>query len=443
MKKILLSLLAVGMMSTLVLAQTDPAADLKAAKKAYRNYIDDNTDVKSIETAREKIDAAFKTDALLNDPKQATKALMAKIEIYNEITKLDLLNYSAASLKKEKYEFKYADAGLPGTDAFLKIANSQTASKGDKKDAVEAVAFIADQLMRVSLTGYDKQKYNDAYNGFARLLEVKKAADAIGPNKIIENKELQDDILFYTGLSAFQAENYDKSIEYLKLSAKGNYKSNMGEGTVYHYMVQAYNKLKQPEKGLEMINEGRKLFPSDQSLVYDAINYYIGINQLDKLDEILEAAITKDPKNKTLYYVKGKMYEGLVEKYGKEGKIEEATKATTNAETYYSKALEIDANYFDPLYSLGALNYNKAAAITTEMNKLTMSKADQKRYDELQIAMKALFDKALPFFERADAVNSNDVGTITALKEIYAKKDNAAKSTEYRKRLEAMKAAGK
>ena len=142
MKKILLSFLAVATMSTLVLAQTDPVADLKAAKKAYRNYLDDS-DVKSIETAREKIDAAFKTDALLNDPKQATKALMAKAEIYNELAKVDLLNYSAAQTKKEKFEFKYPDAGLPGTDAFLKIAASKTASKGDKKDALEAVSFAA------------------------------------------------------------------------------------------------------------------------------------------------------------------------------------------------------------------------------------------------------------------------------------------------------------
>lgn len=438
MKKILFSLLAVAAMSSSVFAQADPAADLKAAKKAYRSYLEGG-EVKDIETAREKIDAAFKTDALLADPKQALKALMAKQEIYNELTKADILGLGAAQAKKEKYEFKYADAGYIGADAFLKIANLATASKGDKKDALESATFIADQLMRSSLGNYDKQKFVDAANGFIRLLEVKKAADAIGSNKIMDNKELQNDILFYSGLASYQGGKYEQAIEYLTRSAKQEYKSQMGEGAVYHYMVESYNKLKKPEKALEMINEGRKLFPSDQSLVYDAINYYIGINQLEKLDEILETAITKDPKNKSLYYIKGKMYEGLVENYLKEGKRDEAAKQTANAQTYYNKALEIDPKYFDPLYSLGALTYNKAAGITTEMNKLGMSKADQKRYDELQAEMKSLFDTALPFFERAEALNPNDASTLTALKEIYAKKGDVAKSTEYRKRIEGLK----
>ncbi len=438
MKKIILSLLAIGMLSNAALAQ-DPAADFKAAKKAYRSYIDDPSDVKTIETAREKIDAAMKTDALLNDPKQATKALMTKIEIYSELLKSEYVALAAAQVAKQKYTYKYPTAPLEGAEAFLKLANSPTASKSDKKDALESVGTIADILMRVSYTNYEKQKYNDCFMGFARLLDVKKAADAIGTNKILETKELADDILFYTGLAAFQAENYEKAIEYLQQSAKNNYKSSNGDGAVYHYMSQAYAKLKQNDKSLEIMNEGRKQFPSDQNLIYDAINYYIGINQLDKLSTILEDAIAKDPKNKTLYYVKGKMFEGLVENYSKEGKKDDALKAKADAEAYYTKALDFDPKYFDALYSLGALNYNKAAAISSEMKTLGMGKADQKRFDELDVEMKKLFDVALPFFERAEAVNNADFSTLTALKEIYAKKGDFAKSSEYKKRVEALK----
>ncbi len=438
MKKIILSLLAIGMLSNAALAQ-DPAADLKAAKKAYRNYTDDPSDIKNIETAREKIDAALKTDALLNDPKQATKALVTRLEIYNELVKSEYIGLAAAQAAKQKYEYKYPTAPLAGAEAFLKLVNFATASKGEKKDAVESVTSIADILMRVSYTNYEKQKYADCFTGFGRLLDVKKAADAIGANKILENKELAADILFYTGLAAFQAENYEKAVEYLQQSAKNDYKSQNGDGAVYHYMSQAYAKMKQNDKSLEIMNEGRKKYPADQSLIYDAINYYIGINQLDKLSDILEDAISKDPKNKTLYYVKGKMFEGLVESYGKEGKKEDAAKAKADAEIYYTKALDFDAKYFDALYSLGALNYNKAAAISGEMKNLGMSKADQKRFDELDVEMKKLFDVALPFFERAEAVNNTDIGTLTALKEIYTKKSDFAKSGEYKKRIEGLK----
>ena len=257
MKKILLSLLAVGAVSSFVFAQADPAADLKAAKKAYRSYLDGG-EVKDIEAAREKIDAAFKTDALLAEPKQAIKALMAKQEIYNELTKADILGLGAAQAKKEKYEFKYADAGYIGADAFLKIANLATASKGDKKDALESVTFIADQLMRSSLGNYDKQKFTTAADGFVRLLELKKAADAIGSNKILDNKELQNDILFYSGLASYQGGQYERAIEYLTRSAKEGYKSQMGEGAVYHYMVESYNKLKKPEKRSEERRVGKE-----------------------------------------------------------------------------------------------------------------------------------------------------------------------------------------
>ncbi len=49
------------------------------------------------------------------------------------------------------------------------------------------------------------------------------------------------------------------------------------------------------------------------------------------------------------------------------------------------------------------------------------------------------FEKALPYFLKADDLNPKDFNTILALKESYAKKDDFENSNKYKSRLEAMK----
>ena len=73
-----------------------------------------------------------------------------------------------------------------------------------------------------------------------------------------------------------------------------------------------------------------------------------------------------------------------------------------------------------------------------ELQKLDAdySKEGIRKYDAKKAEVFAQFDNALPYFQKAEALNPNDRNTLIALREIYAKKDDLVISNEFKKRLE-------
>ena len=115
-----------------------------------------------------------------------------------------------------------------------------------------------------------------------------------------------------------------------------------------------------------------------------------------------------------------------------------ADKNFSEALNYYQQALSKDENYTDAIYSIGALYYNKAAVYTQELSVLAddYSKEGLKKYDALKEKVNGEFDKALPYFQKAEKVDANDMNTLIALKEIYARKNDLELSNEFKTRIE-------
>ena len=103
-------------------------------------------------------------------------------------------------------------------------------------------------------------------------------------------------------------------------------------------------------------------------------------------------------------------------------------------------AAEKDPTNFDAVYSQGALYYNKAATYTERINELAndFSAEGTKKYDALKAEMDALFEEALPFFLKAEEMNSKDLNTLIALREINARVNNMEKVTEYKNKIDAL-----
>ena len=78
--------------------------------------------------------------------------------------------------------------------------------------------------------------------------------------------------------------------------------------------------------------------------------------------------------------------------------------------------------------------------VIEQMNKLTTSKADQKKYDELTVVKKGKFEKSVPYFEKAHELNPTDAETIKALWEVYRQLRMNEKAMEMKKKLDALPA---
>jgi tetratricopeptide (TPR) repeat protein len=438
MKKILLSFLMLAAMTTASVAQDDAAASLKAAKKNIQRYREDPKDLKALTDARAAIDAAFKTDALTTDPKTAVKALMARADIYSELASADNTAAFLAQQTKQKFEAKYGDAAVQSVETYIKVLNNPNVGKTDKKDAIEYMSPVVMYATNSGLGFFNAQKYKDAYRAFNVALEAKKATKDAKDTKILDGAGAVEEIKYNAALSAVNGDMPKEAITLLEELRAVNYiqsKEGKNPAQIHSLLAGLYTKTGQKEQSIAVVGDGRKRYPEEQDLLLTEINYYITEGQLNKLEDRLEEAIKKDPKNVGLYTVKAKMYEGLAENYNKEGKTEDAAKAVENAKVNYTRALEQDPKSFDALYNMGAMAFNKAASITAEMNKLGMSKAEEIKYKELEAQMKKLFSDALPFFERAEGVKADDPSVIIALYKINDKLGNVEKAKLYKTRM--------
>lgn len=154
-----------------------------------------------------------------------------------------------------------------------------------------------------------------------------------------------------------------------------------------------------------VINEGRKVFPDDYSLIIDAANLYLATGQSQDALDVLTLAIEKDKTNPSLFFAAGTIYDKM-------GNFEKA-------HDLYMSAIETDPNYFDANYNLGALYFNKAVEIITEAGNLPLN--ETAKYDKKMEEGKAMMEKALPYLEKADSIQESDQITLQTLKEIYTR----------------------
>jgi hypothetical protein len=119
--------------------------------------------------------------------------------------------------------------------------------------------------------------------------------------------------------------------------------------------------------------------------------------------------------------------------------------ATDATRTFAKDANAKDAKNVDAIYSVGALYYNRAAVLTQKLNKLAddYSKDGLKKYQDMRAQVFEQFEKALPFFKKAENLDPNDTNTLIALKEIFAKKDQLDISKALKERLENVQAGKK
>lgn len=185
---------------------------------------------------------------------------------------------------------------------------------------------------------------------------------------------------------------------------------------IFKNLAQNYSDKGNNEKALEIISKGRTEFPSSYSLLIDEANIYYKAGDNAKFKERLEEAIRLNPTEPTLYYNVGVM--NMDQK-----NIDEAIKN-------FEKAIELKPDYADAYNNIGAAIIEKAAPIIDQMNK---SLADFKKYDKLQAQQFEIYKQALPYYEKANALNPKSINIVQTLMGLY-------ENLEMTDKLEKMKA---
>ncbi len=227
--------------------------------------------------------------------------------------------------------------------------------------------------------------------------------------------------LLYGGVSAQQADMVDEAIWcFESLVNTGYANADTYKTLVYFYRTEKEN----IDKVLETIDKALVQFPGDKALVQEKITTLIISDRVEEAQAELESAINQDPTNSLLYYFLGYLYD----------QQQEYDKAAEN----YSKAVELNPDYYDANYNLAVVHYNKARKVVQELNALSL---DEYRKQEAAYAARAKvhFQDALPYFEKAlQLAPDDDLQLMETLQGIYYRLDMKDKGDALNPRIKAM-----
>jgi len=169
------------------------------------------------------------------------------------------------------------------------------------------------------------------------------------------------------------------------------------------------------------VADARKLDPEDTSLIITEADLYYQLKDFDTYKKLISQALEKNPNDAVLVY--------------NLGVVSAKANNLVDAEKYYSRVIEIDPKYTDAYLNLAYLKLDSDKPIVDEMNKLTTSDKDNKRYEVLKKNRETLFKAALPYFEKVYELDPQRDGVVDNLLSVY----NFLEMTDKYKALKATK----
>ena len=330
--------------------------------------------------------------------------------------------------------------------ADLKIAGEafKMAIELGNNDASESLTKVKNALVNSAIADQNAQKFTEASEKLYTSYDLNKK-DTIH--------------LYYAAASATNGKNYDTALRYYKQLADMNYSgagleyyavnNSTGEKEKFNDKNQRDLYLKsgdysnpteekvpskraeitknialiyiqqgETEKGLQAIDEAMQENPDDTSLMLAQADIFYQSGDKKKYSEIVEKVLEKDPNNASLYYNLGVTAMQM--------------DAPEKAIKYYKNAIEIDPKMASAYVNLGSSILMKEQSIIDEMNGLGMSKADNKKYDELQKERTSLYEKAVPYLEKAVELDANNAQAIQTLVNIHSQLGNEDKVAKYK-----------
>lgn len=345
------------------------SANLMMAQKTDRTNAYMYNKNGQLEKAKESIDKCTSHQSFTGmKPKDQAQAWMYAGMIYLNIH----MDPNGANIDPNALETSY--------QAFVKCIEIDPAFvKQNEQDIYSRVAAIGGQFFAKGVDGFNTGNFGDGALAFKRAYEVSLTTGATDTLALVN-----------AALSSLKAHEYNQAIDlYTSLQSIG-----YNDVDTYKNMAAAYNGLNNEEKTLEMIALGLEKFPGDPGLIIEKVNIYLkqgkGSDAVQDLNKLLEL----DPNNKSILFILGTIY-------GDDTKeIFDSNKAVE----YYKAAVEVDPEYYDAIYNLGALYISLSNQLKSKANDLPLEA--QKEYKDLIDQAKGYIQEGLPFVQRAYEIQS-------------------------------------
>ena len=353
----------------------------------YYKYFAVDKNVSDITEAKKYIDLATEHE----ETKTKAKTWINRAQIYQAIN----------DSKDPKVTALSANALEEAAKAY-----QQTMKLDDKKAYPEAksnLIYCANVFLNNGVGAFNNKDYSLAISQFEQSININQESfNLVDSNSI-----------FNAALAADRGGDLAKAKLYYQKLIDINYGGGEDPARNYRFLADIYNRENNIDQYLATLQKGRKAYPNDKDLIVEELNYYLKTGKDKEALNNLNLAIEKDPKNSTLYFALGTIYD-------KQEQFE-------NAEKAYKSAIDIKPDYFDAIYNLGALYFNKGAKMTAVANDIK----DDAKYKVAMAKADDVFKQSLPILESAEKIGTEDKATykdlLNTLKQMYARTEQKDK----------------
>lgn len=369
------------------------------------------------------------------------------ISVLNQATTLIT---SATDGEKSQYYFVKGNAHLDMATKKMEVAKnlSEAAKAYQEVLSIEKASGKSKNTaqVQVSISDIKNQLINSAIEA-GNAKDYKTASTLLYQSYELDKTDLEK--LYYAANYAVNAQEYDRALTLYDDLKKQNYS---GEGVGY-YAKNAINELEEffgstaasktdrdtkvrlklysnprdekiPSKrgdilknialilvqqgkidqAKEALSEARLANPDDTSITLTEANIYLDLNDFVTYKKLVTEVLAKNPNDADLVY--------------NLGVIASKTNAV-EAESYYKKAIEIKPDYINAYLNLAILKLDADKKIIEEMNKLSTSEKDNKRYEVLKKQRTEMFNSALPYLEKANELSPGNEDVVNTLLNVY------------------------
>ncbi|MEZ5084461.1 MAG: hypothetical protein R2750_13605 [Bacteroidales bacterium] len=372
-----------------------------------------------LDKAKEAIDKATAHEKTINDAKTWYYSGKIYIDIYNSpdssIRALapDAINKSYESYQKareldEKNQYSNdiaQDLPIVGEAFFNQGANlfNQGMQAQDIQDSTAA-----------------KNKFHGSMDSFEKAYKIYLVSGINDTTTI-----------YYVSVAAELAEEYDIAKEKIQMLIDMDYQ----RASIYSSLASIYYlQDKDVEKALATYEMGQEKFPDDLNLLLMETNVFLAEEMTEAALANLQKAAEIDTTNATIFFAIGAKYNEIVDDTTRTEEMRQD--AFEKAVAAYNKSLDIDPEFFDPAYNMGALYVNKASSVIEIANQLPLDEVEE--YDRLKAEADKYLEDSLPYLEKAHQLQPDDVSTMASLKEIYTRLNMLEKLKEINAKLEGL-----
>ncbi len=347
------------------------------------------------------IDAAMLKLAV-GEPKSAEKQTLNGVEydawVYPYFTAY-VKDNKVATWKQTRWVMK--DAPAKAIEAYNKAyeLDSKMAEK-----VKEGLKQVSDFCSQAGNTGIDSGDYAEAAKAYVTAYKAQ-SSPAYG--------EADPALLYYAGylLTVDGANNPKSFVQGAKLLTQAIEKGYADEeGNIYYYLFHCLYGQKEADKANVMkakdaLLTGIEKFPKNERILDGLMQLYTseeGVGDPADLIALIDKAIQDNSSNVDLWFGRGRIFYAL--------------KDYDQSIDSFKKVVELKPDMFEGNYYLGVFYTIKGDALNKEMNEKQYS--SQAAYDADLKGVNDIYMAAVPWFEKAHQLKTDDIDTLEFLKSL-------------------------